>query len=59
MQDVHVLRHQVLVEGRSRIQVARELGISRNTVRRYLGLPEPVRREQGPRRRSVLGLGWP
>ena len=54
MQDVHVLRHQVLVEGRSRRQVARELGISRNTVRRYLEAPEPVRRERGPRRRPVF-----
>lgn len=36
MQDVHVLRHQVLVEERSRRQVAREPGISRNTVRRHL-----------------------
>ena len=54
MQDVHVLRHQVLIEGRSRRQVARALGISRNTVRRYVEAPEPVRREQGPRRRPML-----
>ena len=32
MDQVHVLRHQVLNEGRSIRRVARELGISRNTV---------------------------
>ena len=40
-------------------QVARELGISRNTVRRYLELPEPVRPEQGARRRPVLDAVQP
>ena len=59
MQDVHVLRHQVLVVGRSQRQVARELGISRNTVRRYLEAPEPVRREGGPRRRPVFDAVQP
>ncbi len=54
VQDVHVLRHKVLVEGKSQRQVARELGISRNTVRRYLTLAEPVRVERSPRRRPVL-----
>lgn len=34
--EVHVVRHKVLVEGRSRRCVAREMGISRNTVDRYL-----------------------
>jgi len=53
VEEVHVLRHQVLVEGRSRRQVARELGISRNTVRRYLTLAEPVRIERAPRARPV------
>ena len=34
--EVHVVRHKVLVEGHSQPEVARELGISRNTVARYL-----------------------
>ena len=54
VQDVHVLRHKVLVEGLSRRQAAREMGISRNTVRRYLTLAEPVRVEREPRRKLVL-----
>lgn len=53
MDQVHVIRHKVLVEGRSARQVAREMGISRNTVKRYLALAAPVRTEQGPRKRPV------
>ena len=51
--QVHVLRHKVLVEGRSQRQVARELGISRLTVRKYLTQAMPVRRETTPRARPV------
>ena len=54
VQDVHVLRHKILVEGKSQRAVARELGVSRNTVRRYLTLAEPVRVEREPRRKPVL-----
>ena len=36
MDQVHVIRHKVLVEGRSARQVAQELRISRRTVRKYL-----------------------
>jgi len=32
MDQVHVVRHKVLVDGRSQRQVARELGISRASV---------------------------
>ena len=51
--QVHVIRHKVLVEGRSQRQVANEFGISRVTVRRYVEGAEPVRREAGPRARPV------
>jgi transposase len=44
MDQVFVVRHKVLVEGQSARDVARELGISRNTVRRYVEGAEPVRR---------------
>ena len=36
MDQVHVVRHKVLVEGRTQRSVARDLGISRVTVRKYL-----------------------
>jgi transposase len=36
MDQVHVVRHKVLVEGRSQRSVARDLEISRVTVRKYL-----------------------
>jgi transposase len=51
--QVHVLRHKVLVEGRSARQVAKELGISRRTVRKYLTEAVPMRREAKPRPRPV------
>ena len=54
MDQVHVVRHKVLVEGRSVRQVAREMGVSRNTVKRYLDLAEPVRVEHSERSRPVL-----
>ena len=54
MDQVHVIRHKVLVEGRSRRSVAREMGVSRNTVRKYLLVSEPRRVELEPRARPVL-----
>ncbi len=54
MDQVHVIRHKVLVEGLSIRRVAREMGVSRNTVRKYLKVSEPVRREPEPRQRPVL-----
>jgi transposase len=46
MDQVHVIRHRVLVDGVSVRRVAREMGVSRNTVKRYLALPAP---KYGPR----------
>ena len=54
MDKVYVMRHKVIVEGKSIRSVARELGVSRNTVARYLTLSEPVRKESIPRPRPVM-----
>jgi transposase len=51
--QVHVLRHKVLVEGRSQRRVAKELGIARDTVRKYLTESIPLRKETTPRPRPV------
>lgn len=53
MDRVHVIRHKVLVEGQSARGVARELGIARKTVSKYLKESEPRRVETVPRRRPV------
>jgi transposase len=44
MDQVHVIRHKVLLEGKSVRSVAKEMGVSRNTVAKYLKNPEPMRR---------------
>jgi transposase len=54
MDQVHVVRHKVLVEGLAIRRVAREMGISRNTVRKYLQASEPTWQEKGGRTRPVL-----
>jgi len=54
MDKVYVIRHKVMVEGKSNRCVARELGISRNTVSKYLNQPEPARKEKAPRPRPVM-----
>src|SRR6516165_834869 len=54
MDQVHVLRHKVLSEGQIIRRVARELGLSRNTVTKYLDQPEPVRSSPHRRERPVL-----
>ncbi len=54
MDQVHVVRHKVLVEGRTQRAVARELGLSRTTVGKYVGQAGPVRKaEAAPRPRPV------
>lgn len=52
--QVHVIRRKVFIEGRSIRQVAREMQITRNTVRKYLAQSEPKRVESQPRERPVL-----
>ena len=42
MDQVHVIRHQVLVEGRSQRRVAKEFGMSRLTVRKYVAEAVPL-----------------
>ncbi|MFB3789561.1 MAG: IS21 family transposase [bacterium] len=53
MDQVAVIRDQVENEERSIRGVARELGLSRNTVRKYLHEAEPVRKAKEPRRCPV------
>ena len=55
MDQIHVVRHKVLVEGRTQRAVARELGIARVTVRKYVELDQAVspRKEAAPRPRPV------
>ncbi len=54
MDQVYVVRHKVLVEGLSARKVARELGISRNAVKRYVEGAEPGAR--GPVARASPAL---
>ena len=46
MDQVHVVRHKVLVEGRSQRAVARELGLARMTVGKYVAEAAPVRKAE-------------
>lgn len=53
MDQVHVVRHKVLVEGRTQRSVARELGMSRVTVRKYLDQAAPGAYDASARGRPV------
>ena len=50
MDQVHVVRHKVLVEGQSQRAVARELGLARVTVRKYLEQAVPRRKVEAEAR---------
>jgi hypothetical protein len=54
VEQVHVIRHKVLLEGQSQRKVARDMGLSRNTVKKYLEVSEPKRVEVQSRPRPVL-----
>ena len=53
MDQIHVIRHKVLVEGEAIREVAREMGVARNTVRRYLADPPPGVRQEALRSSPV------
>ena len=55
MDQVHVVRHKVLREGKSQREVAEELGISRNTVKKYVEEAEPKYVQRKSRRQPVSG----
>lgn len=59
MKQVHVIRHKHLVEGQSIRRIAREMGLHRLTVQKYLRQSEPMRVELDPRRQPVLDLVGP
>ena len=53
MDHVYVVRHKVLVEGRTQRSVARELGLSRTTVGKYVDQTVLVRKAPSPRRALI------
>ncbi len=54
MDQVHVIRHKHFNEGHGIRRIAREMGLHRLTVRKYLESAEPLRRESAVRRKRVL-----
>jgi transposase len=59
MEQAHVIRHKHYVERLSARQIARQLGLNRRTVRKYLSVSEPQRFETGARPQPVLGVVGP
>jgi transposase len=59
MNQVHVIRHKHFVEGQGVRRIAREMGLHRVTVQRYLRQSEPIREESEPRPQPVLSIVGP
>lgn len=59
MDQVYVAKHKVLVEKKSYRRAAREMGVSRNTVRRYVEGAEPGVRKAVERPSPVWDRVWP
>ena len=59
MDQVHVIRHKHYVEGQGIRRIAREMGLHRVTVRKYLQQGEPEREETGSRPQPVLDVAGP
>ena len=54
MEQAHVIRHKHYAEGQSVRRIAREMGLNRRTVKKYLGLSEPRRIESAERPQPIL-----
>ncbi|NCC59072.1 MAG: IS21 family transposase, partial [Synergistales bacterium] len=54
MDQVHVIRHKHYIEGQGIRRIAREMGLNRRTVRKYLEESAPQRKEDAARPRPVL-----
>jgi len=47
--QVHLIRHKILVENQSIRAVAKQVGVSRNTIRKYLDEPTPKPKPRKPK----------
>ena len=56
METVYVIRHKHFVEGQSVRRIAREMGLHRLTVQKYLQQTEPQRGESVARSQPVMGV---
>lgn len=59
MDQIHVVRHQRFVEKRSVRWIARQMGLNRRTVKKYLEESAPKRKEASPRRHPAMEVAGP